>query len=64
MFFFHKKSHIEPFVPLVDLKTRRETVKHLVDTATPEVVDKISILLHDAHRKQLIRDLYKAEAKK
>jgi hypothetical protein len=61
-----KKLRIEPsFVPLgYDLNTRRAIAKRLLDTAKPAVVDGVLILLHEMHREQMIRDLYKAEAKK
>ena len=66
MFFFRKKTRLEPsFVPLQsDLKTRRAMAKRLIDTAKPAVVDGILILLHEVHREQMIRDLYRAESQK
>ena len=66
MFFFRKKTRLEPsFVPLqVDINTRRETAKRLLDTAKPGVVDGILILLHESHRDKILRDLYRSEAQK
>lgn len=61
-----KKTRLEPsFIPLqCDLKSRRDMVKRLIDTAKPAVVDGVLIILHEAHREQMIRELYRAEAKK
>ena len=61
MFSFRKKVRLEPSsVPLnCDLKTRRAMAKRLMDNAKPAVVDGVLILLHEIHREQLIRDLYK-----
>ena len=66
MFFFRKKTRLEPsFVPLQsDLKSRRDMVKRLIDTAKPAVVDGILILLHESHRDKILRDLYRSEAQK
>lgn len=65
MFSFRKKVRLEPSsVPLnCDLKTRRAMAKRLIDTAKPALVDGVLILLHEMCREQMIRDLYKAEAK-
>ena len=65
MFPFRKKVRLEPSsAPLnCDLRTRRAMAKRLIDTAKPTVVDGVLILLHEMRREQMIRDLYKAEAK-
>lgn len=61
-----KKTRLEPsFVPLsCDIKTRRDMVKRLIDSAKPAFVDGVLILLHEMNREQIIRDLYRAEVQK